>query len=86
MSLTALRALLDADGTDLALELLHNVELQISRLKKNLNRTRKAAHMLQAIVAEYERENKALKDELRYWKSDHGSLYVDEWGTPHKPE
>ena len=77
MSLGTLRALLDADGMDLALELLHNVELQISRLKKNLNRTRKAAHMLQAIVAEYERENKALKDELRYWKSDHGSFYVD---------
>ena len=86
MSLETRRALRDADGMDLVLSWLHNVELQISGLKKNLNRTRKAAHKLQAIIEEYERENKALKDELRYWKSDHGSLYVDEWGTPHKPE
>ena len=68
MSLTTLRALLDADGMDLALELLHNVELQISGLKANLNRTRKAAHMLQAIVDELTAENDKLKDELRYWK------------------
>ena len=68
MSLTTLRALLDADGMDLALELLHNVELQISGLKANLKQMRQANGKLQRTIEAYGRENESLKDELRYWK------------------
>ena len=67
MSLETLRALRDADGTDLVLSWLDNVELQISGLKESLNRTRKAAHKLQTIVAELEAENTKLRDKLAYW-------------------